>query len=80
MEKEYLITFFTHYGAMQLIKALREEGITGRMMPVPRALSSNCGACVAFAMDNNPREYITEDAEALYEQEGEGWVLIFSNE
>ena len=32
--------------AMRLEKLLRDEGILCKMIPVPRQISSDCGACV----------------------------------
>ena len=44
----YIATFFSHFGAMMYFKALKEQGITARLMPVPRKVSSSCGTCVRY--------------------------------
>ena len=47
----YIATFFSHFGAMQYFKALRNKGITARLMPVPRKISASCGTCVRYEHD-----------------------------
>ena len=50
----YIVTFYAHFGAIRFQKQLKEKGIDGKMMPVPRDLSSSCGTCVCF--DSDPFE------------------------
>ena len=49
-EKPYAVILVdsTHH-ALRIEKLLRENGIHCRMIPVPRQLSSDCGACVRIA-------------------------------
>lgn len=62
--KEYIATFFSHFGAMQFRK---EAGVDSPvLMPVPRKLSSSCGTCVKFLA---PDEYEAPDnTDELIEQ------------
>ena len=64
---QYLATFHTHLSAMLSCQALQSEGLTARMTPVPRALSSSCGTCVRYEGEGAHRELLDADAEALYE-------------
>lgn len=48
MSKDYIATFYTHYGAMKFLSTIKAKGLPGRMGPVPRSLSSSCGVCVFF--------------------------------
>ncbi|NCC35727.1 MAG: DUF3343 domain-containing protein [Chloroflexia bacterium] len=74
---DYLITFFTHFGAVKLCRRLKREGIAHDMMPVPRSVSSNCGTCVRLAYDDaDPAQFLSEDAEALYRVEPGHYVLL----
>ena len=41
--KEYVATFYTHYGALKFDKFCKKRGIQSAQMPVPRKLSSSCG-------------------------------------
>lgn len=50
MKKEYVITFHTHYEAILCKRSLevvaKEGGVTIKMIPVPRELSSSCGTAI----------------------------------
>jgi hypothetical protein len=39
------VTFRTTTGAMAMEQKCREEGIPGRLIPVPRAITAGCGMC-----------------------------------
>ena len=43
---DYIVTFFSHFGAMRYKKEAGNQGLEGILMPVPRFLSSSCGTCV----------------------------------
>lgn len=75
---EYIATFFSHFGAIRFHRALKNSGIEGVMMPVPRKVSSSCGTCVRFSAETQP-EHLSEDVEAIFRKEGESWVLLLSN-
>ena len=36
----FIATFFSHFGAIRFNKQLKEAGIQGKLMPVPRRVSS----------------------------------------
>ena len=42
----YIVTFYSHFGAIRYKKLCGEHHILARVMPVPRDLSSSCGTCV----------------------------------
>lgn len=63
---EYLVTFYTHYGAMRFHKHCCSGGVAARMMPVPRELSASCGVCVRLRADTAPNPAEHEDMEACY--------------
>jgi len=48
---KYIATFYSHYGALSYRKALQEQGIACKLMPVPRELSSSCGTCACYEHD-----------------------------
>ena len=39
----YLLTFFSTSGAMAVEKYCKQNGIAGRLLPVPREISASCG-------------------------------------
>lgn len=63
---DYIATFHTHLSAMLSCRQLRQQGVSARMMPVPRALSSSCGTCVRYTADGDCRELLDRDCEAIY--------------
>ena len=48
---DYIVTFYSHFGAMRFKKELEASSIRVSLMPVPRFLSSSCGTCAAFCAD-----------------------------
>lgn len=52
--KQYIATFFSHFGATRFRKNCVRQGLFAQVMPVPRSLSSSCGTCVKYAMEQNP--------------------------
>lgn len=51
MEREYIATFYNHFGAVRFHRERLREGRVARMQPVPRDLSSSCGTAVRFTAD-----------------------------
>ena len=64
--KEYIATFHTHLSALMTSRKLTGMGVTARMMPVPRKLSSSCGTCVYYKADDPHLESMDEDVEGVY--------------
>lgn len=46
--KQYIATFFSHFGAIRFQHLCAERGYQAQLSPVPRSLSSSCGTCVLF--------------------------------
>ena len=38
-----LVTFHTTAGAMEMEKRCKENGLSGRLIPVPRSITADCG-------------------------------------
>ena len=76
----YLATFHTHLSALLSHQALSRAGCPARMMPVPRSLSSSCGTCVRYQAQEDCRELLDRDAEALYLEEEGGYRLLYRSE
>jgi hypothetical protein len=47
----YIVTFYSHFGAMVYYKYLRDRRIVAKLMAVPRKVSSSCGTCVSYKYD-----------------------------
>ena len=65
----YLITFFTHYDAMQCVRKLAAKKIEATLSPVPRRLSSSCGTCARFSCDADPLTLPLGEFEQLVREE-----------
>ncbi len=77
---EYVATFFTHYDAIVFCRSLEKLAITGKMMPVPRKLSSSCGTCVSFSDAELAIEKIpTGDLERLVQKLNNNYIDIVDN-
>ena len=76
----YVATFHTHLSAMLTCRTLTDSGLEARMAPVPRSISSSCGTCVFFTAEDPCRELMDEDAERVYEQQGQEYLLLLDLE
>ncbi|MGL5435858.1 MAG: DUF3343 domain-containing protein [Lachnospiraceae bacterium] len=73
---QYIVTFYSHFGAIRFRKHLKQSGIQATVMPVPRSLSSSCGTCVSyqathwdFKADHNEIEQIVQVSDNEYIQQ-----------
>lgn len=69
----YLLTFFSTSGAMAVEKYCKQNGIAGRLLPVPREISASCGLAWAVSADQK-EELAAVEAEFADEIEGK-WSL-----
>jgi hypothetical protein len=51
--------------AMRVEKLLRDAGISSKMIPVPRHISSDCGACVRIRCGDMDAVYRAVDAAGI---------------
>lgn len=63
-KRTLVVTFHTTAAAMGAEKACKQAGLSGRLAPVPRALSSDCG--IAWRAAPEEREALA----ALLEEKG----------
>lgn len=77
-----LATFHTHFDAVKYQKFIKTIAVKAVMKPVPRKLSSSCGSCVLFTIEDElPLSSLhSEDFEALYRVKGEEYELLVKNE
>lgn len=71
--RQYIATFFSHFGAVRFQHLCVERGWQAQLRPVPRSLSSSCGTCVVF------QTAALEAAESLQTPELEQLVLQCDN-
>ena len=80
---EYVMTFHTHFDAIQYGRFLKSSGIKGKLQPVPRELSSSCGTCVKFSTDEEVADgssFTDHEFEKLFRGESGDYTLIAERE
>ena len=72
----WIITFFSHYGAVRFSKDAKAAGIHCTLAPVPRSLSASCGTCARVKAESIEKIELTE-ADAVYRLDGEQYTLVW---
>ena len=74
----YIVTFFSHFGAVRYKQLCDEQSISCRMMPVPRDLSSSCGTCVR-CQDHylSPDGACAGEIEQIAAWDGTGYTTVY---
>ncbi len=75
--KCYMILFFTHSGAIKFQRRLKGLNISCTLMPVPRALSSNCGIGAKVSYDGDMLALTENELERVYLIEDNDYREIF---
>lgn len=80
--RQYIATFFSHFGAVRFQHLCVERGWQAQLRPVPRSLSSSCGTCVVFqaAALENADSLQTPELEQLVLQCGDGYEVVYTAE
>lgn len=69
----YLLTFYSTSGAMAVERYCKDNGIAGRLIPVPREISASCGLSWAVPLEQKEEITVIEDR---FADEIEGkWTL-----
>ena len=77
----FVATFHTHLSAMLTCGSLQKAGVTAKLAPVPRVLSSSCGTCVFYGGAEPHLEPMDRDVEAVYRREETGdYTCLFRGE
>ena len=81
--KQYIATFFSHFGAIRFQRLCTQLGRPAQLAPVPRSLSSSCGTCVLFQTaelaKNDLGQLITPELEQLVLDEN-GYTFLYTAE
>ena len=81
--KQYIATFFSHFGALRFQKLCSQLGWPAHLAPVPRSLSSSCGTCVLFEAEALEQatvlKLVTPELEQLVLEEN-GYNMIYRAE
>lgn len=78
--RQYIATFFSHFGAVRFQHLCVERGWQAQLRPVPRSLSSSCGTCVVFqaAALEAAESLQTSELEQLVLQCGYGYEVVYT--
>lgn len=78
--RQYIATFFSHFGAVRFQHLCVERGWQAQLRPVPRSLSSSCGTCVVFqaAALEDVDSLQTPELEQLVLQCGDGYEVVYT--
>lgn len=76
---EYMILFFTHSGAIKFDRKCNKDNIKCELMPVPRALSSNCSISAKIKTEHDVTDLIGEEVEKVFLIENEKNKLIYES-
>lgn len=74
--KQFIATFHTHLSALMTQRSMEAAGISARMAPVPRVLSSSCGTCVFYTALDHCQTLLDADTEAVYAENDGAYQLI----
>lgn len=77
---EYNILFFTHSGAMKFSRKMKSMNIACELMPVPRALSSNCSISARIEYDKNIENLLDDEIEKIFISKEHENKLIYEAE
>lgn len=77
---EYMILFFTHSGAIKFNRKCKKMNIQCELMPVPRALSSNCSISAKIRFEDNIDTIIDDEIEKIFLIKNKDNILIYESE
>lgn len=64
-----VVLFYSTSGAIRAEKLTKEAGLTVKLIPVPRHLSSDCGVCLRFeSADTDEMRSILDAAQIEFEE------------
>ncbi len=75
----YDILFFTHTGAIKFERKMKQEGITCELMPVPRALSSNCSVSARIEFEGESVDLIDSQIEKMFILKDNHYELVYES-
>ena len=76
----YTVLFFTHSGAIKFDRNCKKNNIQCELMPVPRALSSNCSISAKIEYNDNIDNLIDDEIEKIFLTQNNINKLIFEAE
>ena len=75
----WIATFYSHFSAVRYMQQCKQVGLSARLTPVPRDLSSSCGTCVRYEAER-PFFSDSEEVEQIVEITADGYRVYFRAE
>ena len=75
----WIATFYSHFGAVRYMQQCKQAGLSAKLTPVPRNLSSSCGTCVRYESEL-PFSAESEEIEQIVEVLPSGYRVHFRAE
>lgn len=64
-----IVTFFTISEVLKFERLMKEEGLSLKLMPVPRNLSTSCGTCAQISKEDLPKaKALMDDKDLEYDE------------
>ena len=77
----WIATFYSHFGAVRFLQQCKAAGISARLAPVPRDLSSSCGTCARYTADSFcPVSPVPEEVEQIAQVLPQGYRVEYRAE
>lgn len=74
-----LASFHTQSGAIKFEKQMKCFGHQCKLKPVPRKISSSCGICAVFFLEDF-NDFISDDIEYIFKVKNQDYDIIYKNE
>lgn len=76
----YIVLFFTHSDAIKFERMCRKGNIQCELMPVPRALSSNCSISAKIEFEEDIADLIDDGIEKIFSIQSNEHRLIYESQ
>ena len=75
----YIVTFFSHFGAIRYKSLCDAAGLKSYLMPVPRNLSSSCGTCISCNESYlTPDSKTKDEIDKIFLIDNDNYEIIYS--
>ncbi len=74
-----MVTFFSHFDAVQFSRRAGQQGFGVKLMPVPRKISSSCGTGAQLTLQNAEAlpALLGEGVDKVYRCDGQAYTLCY---
>lgn len=77
---QYVVTFYSHFGAVSFAQSLKGRGCDCVLRPVPRKLSSSCGSCAFVTTEIDITDFADDSVDGIYSVRGDDYIQLWNRE